>query len=52
MKRGELMKALHTSLYHTTHWLKAAIKAKAVVATGTKATYRINLPGLKPKEFP
>jgi len=48
MKRGELKDALGASLYHTINWLKIAIKERAVVATGTKATYRISLPGKSP----
>jgi hypothetical protein len=51
--RGELLKALGTSLYHTKQWLAVALKAKAVVATGIKAHYRISLPGARPaKEAP
>jgi hypothetical protein len=52
MKRGDLMKALGTSLYHLKQWLPIALKAKAVVATGTKVSYRISLPGRPAKEAP
>lgn len=48
IKRDDLRKALGTSLYHTIKRLKVALKAKAVVASGTKATYRITLPGNAP----